>query len=481
VLDAKSVACTILLNRETRRLMATKPAADAQAFSEQPPVETSAGTTNSSKHEEAKAVGPDGRKKGHRIQTHDPRQVIEDLRNHLAAHDRRLAFLFGAGTSSSINIAPIPPAGEKRKYIPLIAGAVGLTTCCKDAVEALGENHSQAWTKLCDQCKPVGRTANVEDLLSNVRNKIDAVVDGDTLVGLNRCQLEALEAKICSSIASAVIPNDKLIPRRTPHDNFAAWVRKVHRTAPLEIFTTNYDILLERAFENARVPVFDGFVGAHEPFFYPECLEDDDLLPKPKWIRLWKLHGSVNWKSTGEAPHKRIIRGAPSATGEMILPSHRKYDESRKQPYMAYIDRLSRAARSEHSLLIVCGYSFGDQHINEILYGALDNRNTSSVIALQFDQLSEADPLVEAARNRANLSVIGPNAGIISRTWGIWQLTQPVDKKTHAFMDTAFDSNALPEDGGSPAATTVDLQGKMRLVNFDYFCRFLDEMGSSVQ
>jgi len=31
------------------------------------------------------------------VNTHDPRQVIEDLRNHLAAHDRRLAFLFVGG------------------------------------------------------------------------------------------------------------------------------------------------------------------------------------------------------------------------------------------------------------------------------------------------------------------------------------------------------------------------------------------------
>ncbi len=38
--------------------------------------------------------------------THDPRQVSEDLRNHLAMHDRRLSFLFGAGTSSAVNIAP---------------------------------------------------------------------------------------------------------------------------------------------------------------------------------------------------------------------------------------------------------------------------------------------------------------------------------------------------------------------------------------
>lgn len=47
------------------------------------------------------------------VHTHDPRQVIEDLRNHLAPHDRCVVFLFGAGTPSAINIAPHPPRGEK--------------------------------------------------------------------------------------------------------------------------------------------------------------------------------------------------------------------------------------------------------------------------------------------------------------------------------------------------------------------------------
>lgn len=161
----------------------------------------------------------------------------------------------------------------------------------------------------------------------------------------------------------------------------------------------------------------------------------------------------------------------------MILPSHWKYDESRKQPYMAYMDRLSRTLNSEHALLITCGYSFSDEHINAILYGALDNRNTSNVIALQFQDMKENDGVIEAAVRRSNLTVIGPNGGVISGTWGFWQLTQPVDNRTYSFMDIGFDSNALPEEGGSPAAASADLMGRMRLGDFNWFCRFLDAMG----
>ena len=87
------------------------------------------------------------------MSTHDPRQVIEDLRNHLAMHDRHLSFLFGAGTSSSINIAPDPPAGEKPTHEPLIPGIDGLTEVCRTEISDMGENQAKAWEMLVKQCE----------------------------------------------------------------------------------------------------------------------------------------------------------------------------------------------------------------------------------------------------------------------------------------------------------------------------------------
>jgi len=148
---------------------------------------------------------------------------------------------------------------------------------------------------------------------------------------------------------------------------------------------------------------------------------------------------------------------------------------------MGYMDRLSHILNFEHALLITCGYSFGDEHINAILYSALENCNTSNIIALQFQELNEDDNLVKVAVRHLNLTVIGPNGGVIYGNWGLWQLSQPVDKKTCSFMDTAFDSNALPEDKGSPAAVSPDLMGRMRLGDFNWFCRFLNSMGVNGQ
>jgi hypothetical protein len=65
---------------------------------------------------------------------HDPRQFIEEMRDHLAAHDKPLAFLFGAGTSAAINMAPPPKPGEKPSFKPLIPAINGLTEYCAKAV-----------------------------------------------------------------------------------------------------------------------------------------------------------------------------------------------------------------------------------------------------------------------------------------------------------------------------------------------------------
>lgn len=406
---------------------------------------------------------------------HDPRLVAEDLRNHLAMHDKKLCFLFGAGTSCSVNIAPNPKPGEKKQYIPLIPAIEGLSATCKKEINRLGEEYSNAWDLLSQQCEEGNILVNVENILSKVRIKISAIGPNEKLVGLEKNSLITFEQTVCKTIAKVVNPD---IPEFTPHLEFASWIRKVHRNAPIEVFTTNYDMLLETAFEAERVPVFDGFVGTNKPFFYPECLDDESLLPKANWVRMWKLHGSVNWITDLIGSKERIIRTLPSTSGELILPSESKYDESRKQPYSSYMDRLAKILNTEHSILIICGYSFGDQHINSILYGALLNNKTTNIISLQYETLDKTGDLAKKAISHPNLTLIAPNGGVIAGAWGDWRLIQPVDEKTFTFMDSAFDSNAQPEES-SAASNQENLSGEMRLGDFNWFCRFLNAMGLS--
>lgn len=421
------------------------------------------------------------------MNTHDPQRVVESLRNHLAAHDKPLVFLFGAGTSYSINTAPPAKPNEKRPHIPIVPDIAGLTNHCKTAIKQLGKAFEEAWSALEQQCTKKKKQVNIENILSTVESKVDAIGDGETLVGLTKEELEEVEKTIRGTIAKHVNINEKNIPDELPHNDFAAWIKKITRTEPLEIFTTNYDILFENAFEIAQIPFFDGFSGGYKPFFYSDSLEHSKLLPGPSWIRFWKIHGSVNWKIVEYSGIRRVIRTQPTNTGEMIFPSHRKYDKSRKQPYTALLDRLGQVLNQDHALLITCGYSFGDEHINSLIISVLNTRHTTNVISLQYEDLPPTTPLVDLAKHKKNLTLIGPNAGVIGGNWGTWRLLHPVDKQTYSFMDLAFDSNAADPKSdtvenhskGTGSISNVDdgiCSGRMQLGNFVYFCKFLNTM-----
>lgn len=299
--------------------------------------------------------------------THDPQRFIELLRDHLAAHDKRLLFLLGAGTSCSINVAPAAEPGRRRGFTPLIPAIDALTVACKEAVDRLSDRHSAAWHELIEECRAMDLAPHIENVLGRLRRKVDAAGPGQGALGLEEAGLQNLEETIRATIAEQASPEEAVIPNTLPHDSLATWVRYARRRHPIEIFTTNYDVLIERSLERTRVPLFDGFVGSYEPYFSPDGIERDESMPGYEWARLWKLHGSINWElRTGS-----VVRVSSSMHGEMILPSHRKYDESRKFPYLSLIDRLGRCLAVDGTLLITCGYSWNDEHINAVILSAL--------------------------------------------------------------------------------------------------------------
>jgi hypothetical protein len=241
---------------------------------------------------------------------------------------------------------------------------------------------------------------------------------------------------------------------------------------PVEIFTTNYDILLERSLELRRVPVFDGFLGCYRPFFSPECMDNEDRMPDASTVRLWKIHGSINWTVVEEGDSERVIRNGISEQGLMILPSNRKYDESRQMPYVAMLDRLRRVLGQEPMVLVVCGFSFSDRHINALLFDGLENHPSTHVIALHYGALGEADYLALAGADHPNLIVIAENASVIGGRYEDWGHPNPLDDAAAKHVDLLFDTD-LDSDGKRL------LTGKMAAGDFSRFCSFLGSLESS--
>jgi hypothetical protein len=401
---------------------------------------------------------------------HDPKQVVENLRNHFASHEKRIVFIFGAGTSCAVN-----GAEPGQPYKPLIPAVAGLTKVCKEEVVKDNDAYAKAWTALEEELiEEKGEAAkdNIEAILSKIRMKFDAMSGKDKLLNLERAHFQDIEKIITKTIALNVQPDETKIPVDSPHRYFARWVSKTQRQCPIEIFTTNYDILIEKALEQERVSVFDGFVGSHKPFFLAESLIRSDYAPAKNWTRLWKVHGSVNWELQTEDGEKRIVRDKPVKTGEMILPSHYKYDESRKQPYVALLQRLSAVLDNDDTLLVTIGYSFNDEHINNIIFDSAAVHHRTHIVSLQYEELPVNNDLIKHAKDRSNLMMLGPETAIIGTRLGTWKLNEPIEENISEFMTTAFDCDKLP------VGSTDDLPvtGKFKLGDFNCFSKFLNSI-----
>jgi len=399
-------------------------------------------------------------------QSHDAQKTLADLRDHLARHDKPIAFFFGAGTSCSVAV----PTAEAGKTQPLIPAVPGLTAACKKDGAALGDKYVKAWASIEAHCTDAKQDPHVENILSRLRMMLNAIGKDDVLSGLKTDELKKLEESVRKTIARLVTPDLKGLPADYPHRKFARWLAKSSRKACVEIFTVNYDVLIEHALESERVPVFDGFVGSYQPFFHPDSLRRAEAAPGMNWTRMWKMHGSVTWRRIEQDGRARVVRGEPDPAGEMILPSFQKYDESRQQPYASFTDRLTRFLEQDDALLIVAGFSFGDEHINNLIFGALENRPRTHVYALQFDELAEDSILIKRAYQRSNLIVVGPKTGVIGGRRGKW-----APSETPSFMDGVFE---LKDVAGAAAGAAATKLGQMKIGDFACFCHFLESMAS---
>jgi len=171
------------------------------------------------------------------------------------------------------------------------------------------------------------------------------------------------------------------------------------------------------------VPYFDGFVGTLKARFHTELVEssvgkDEECVPA-FFVRLWKLHGSVNW--LWETQNNIVRLGYPVNTGlaAAIYPSDAKYDESRRVPFVVLQDRFRRALQEPESLVVIAGYSFADDHLNELIFDAAARRQRSEFVAFCYADIPEV--LSNRAASTPNLQVAASKEAILGGVRGNWK------------------------------------------------------------
>ena len=320
---------------------------------------------------------------------HDPDQVASQLAAKLAARSRHVCIFLGAGAGKA-------------------AGLPDLTELRDGVVAALEGGDASAAAELL-------KDRDLESGLTRLRRIVSLVEEGEEFAGLDGTRASNLERAITSAIIRVM---DGTETKLDHHLQFAAWAASTSYHLPLEVFTVNYDLLMESAFEQIGVGYFDGFVGTLEGKFRPDLVDAvdpsvQDALPR-SFVRLWKLHGSINWAVISNDGSRRIVRlGSPAPAGlaAAIYPSEEKYDASRRLPYVALMDRLRRALEQPETLAIICGYSFRDQHLNQVIFDAALRHPRSETVALCYRAIpAELDARSKLARN---ITVLGAEEAII--------------------------------------------------------------------
>jgi hypothetical protein len=205
----------------------------------------------------------------------------------------------------------------------------------------------------------------------------------------------------------------------------------------LQIFTTNYDRLIEAGAEVAGLRLLDRFVGSLAPIFRSSRLDVDmhynppGIRGEPRYLegvaKFTKLHGSLDWVDT-----KKSIRriGLPFGAGSiepylngpglagadalqlMIYPNPAKDRETAAYPYVELFRDFAAAVCRPNSALISFGYSFGDEHINRVIEDMLTIPSTHLVVISQSDPLGRIMQMYEKLGRHAQITLlIGDHLG----------------------------------------------------------------------
>ncbi|WP_316859492.1 SIR2 family protein [uncultured Cohaesibacter sp.] len=164
---------------------------------------------------------------------------------------------------------------------------------------------------------------------------------------------------------------------------------------PVEFFTTNYDTLIEDALALCGIPYDDGFSGGGVAF-WAGYGRDTSRASK---ARIIKLHGSIDWVAPKEGA-SRLLRVRhhdtyPAPKNQVVIyPQSTKYVNTQLDPFAALFQRFrANLADGSERVLLVCGYSFGDEHINQDIEVAMSAPD-SQLTLVAFSEEKDALPTI---------------------------------------------------------------------------------------
>lgn len=312
------------------------------------------------------------------------KDTVQGMRDLLSQSS--LAFLLGAGCSLQAGLPLMPQLTD----------------------DVLGHDEiGEETKKLLDKVRELfagAKDATIEDFMSEIVDLL-SIADRRTLRGATQSKITVGDQERDSAELQAALDEIKqaissTIGKKVDVITHRRFVRAIHGSLQagkagrsVDYFVLNYDTLIEDALGLECVTYVDGFTGAATGWWEPSTFRTDG-----EAARVFKVHGSIDWcVLEGDTLPRRIpsrIKTESTKSQVLIYPAATKYQETQRDPFAQLFHQMRLSLRpneGKEKVLAICGYSFGDSHIDLEIENALYQSEGRLTLAVFYEDRSEGD------------------------------------------------------------------------------------------
>ncbi|WP_404389862.1 SIR2 family protein [Pseudoalteromonas phenolica] len=315
---------------------------------------------------------------------------IEKIRSKLSdlTNIKNLHFLLGAGASSD--------------SIPAMAPLIGKVTERVEATQTMTQLAFHPENPSHDELKKRFKSAkdvspkNLENILGTLYSKREYLKGVGQSDSLNDFLINLIETEIYSSINIDCTSAQAELSLDLYKKLYQKLALRNKDLARVNVFTTNNDLLSETALGFLNINYNNGFSSGLSRTFNPARFSFtfskkvdpsvEKYEPLENMVYLYKLHGSISWIESDDNSFFNIKEvdvipnQEPNGKNVLIYPTPLKQNKSLGSPYADLIREFQNKLLLQHGVLIVIGYSFSDEHINNAIYAALAANSSLSVV-----------------------------------------------------------------------------------------------------
>ncbi|MEZ9187032.1 SIR2 family protein [Vibrio splendidus] len=329
------------------------------------------------------------------------RSKISDLTN-----IKNLHFLLGAGASSDAI-----PAMEK--LIETVEERVNSDNTEASITQGQCKfNHDDL--KIGFQAVKKNAPKNLENILGTLYSKRSYLKGVGEVDEINDCLINLIESQIYTSINIDCNGSEAKKSLSLYKQLYQKLSLRNKDLARVNVFTTNNDLLSETALGYLNINYNNGFSSGLSRTFNPARFSytfsrkiDSNMEkyePLENMVYLYKLHGSISWIESDDNSFFNIKEvdvqptKTPPENNVLIYPTPLKQNKSLGSPYADLIREFQNKLLFQHGVLMVIGYSFSDEHINNAIYAALASNSSLSVVI--FGDYSSSENLTKLTDRR---------------------------------------------------------------------------------